>query len=89
METWDKELNDFGKVEGDKILLTYFYYLGSKKIKEIEVTCNCVNTTFVDNKLQVKWIPKKKKRPYVSSKNILIVYEDDTIDDLEIKAEFK
>lgn len=88
MENWNKLIHDFDTVESDKPLSTVFLYTGSKTIKEIEANCNCVNVNYKNNKLHIKWMPKHKKRPYESNRKILVVYEDDTLDDLTIKARF-
>lgn len=87
MANWDKQIHDFGVVPKGSVLKTEFEYLGTKPIKEIEPTCNCVGYKLEGNCLQLKW--KVKENPvqsYQSNKVVMVIYDDGTLDDLTLTA---
>lgn len=87
MEMWNKKEHDFGQVNHSTIQTVDFIYNGGKEVLEIEPLCNCVGYTFKDNILKLKW--KVKSNPiksYDSKKVIMIIYKDQTIDDLTLRA---
>lgn len=87
MENWDKVEHDFGQVPHSSIQRTTFTYTGDKEIKEIEPLCSCVGFTFSNNQLNLSW--KTKPNPeysYDSKKVVMIIYKDQSIDDLTLKA---
>lgn len=87
MENWDKLEHDFGIVRPKDVLVTEFNYIGKKEIKEIEPTCNCVSYKWFDsNNLRIRWNVRAYTRNTQVSKNVLILYEDGTFDDLTLKA---
>jgi hypothetical protein len=84
---WNKVEHDFGTVPQGAILNTSFTYNGNKGVQTIEPLCNCVGYTFKDNMLRVTWKVKKHyPKSQDSNKVIMIVYSDDSIDDLTLKA---
>lgn len=84
---WNKIEHDFGKVPPGAILNTSFTYNGNKEVRTIEPLCNCVGYTFNNNVLRVTWKVKKQyPKSQDSNKVVMIVYSDDSIDDLTLKA---
>ena len=90
MNNWDREEHNFGTVPKGSKLKTVFTYLGTKKIKEMETYCNCVSYLLTGNTLHVEWKVKPDyKKPTDSQKVIAIIYEDDSLDDLTLKAHIR
>lgn len=90
MNNWDRKTHDFGEVSKGVILNTSFTYLGTKPIKEIEPTCNCVGFELVGDQLKVKWRVKRFAQvSYQSNKTIMIIYDDGALDDLTLTAYIK
>ena len=84
---WDKTTHDFGTVDKGVTLKAEFDYLGSKTIKEIEPTCNCVGFKLEGNCLKLKWNVKKDLQASVQqNKIVMIVYDDGSLDDLTLTA---
>lgn len=84
---WDKVEYDFGDVKSGSTQTTRFQYNGNKGVQEIEPLCNCVGFKFEDNLLKVRWTTKKNVvQPYQSTKIIMIIYDDNTIDEITLKA---
>jgi hypothetical protein len=89
MENWDKLEHDFGVNKAGIILTTSFNFQGDKEIKEIEPTCNCVSYKWASNVLRIQWKVRNYTRDTLSIKNILVLYEDGSFDDLTLKAHIK
>lgn len=85
---WDKLEHDFGHVKKGSVVSYEFNYVGSKTVKEVEPTCNCVGWKwFSPNNLRIRWNIKKGGRIGESlTRTILIVYDDDSLDELTLKA---
>lgn len=84
---WNKTIHDFGIVSKGSTHIAEFEYLGTKPIKEVELTCNCTGFKLTGNCLQVKWnIKPNPTASYQSTKTLLIIYEDDTLDELTLTA---
>lgn len=87
LSSWDKIKYDFGKVNHSTIQIVEFRYNGDKEVSEIEPLCNCIGHTFKDNVLTLRWkIKQHPPRSYESTKVIMIVYKDQSLDDLTLKA---
>lgn len=90
METWDKTLHDFGHVDSNTTITHTFTYTGSKEVSKIEPLCNCVGFRFENNKLDLRWkVKPNTKESYDSKKIIVVVYADDTIEDLTLTAHIR
>lgn len=85
---WDRVEHDFGLVSKGSKVKTNFNYLGTKPIKDIEPNCNCVSYNLHGNVLTVLWNISNTSK-VESSKIILIEYQDNSIDDLTLKAQIK
>ncbi len=85
-QNWNKLEQIFPPTKEGTILLAEFEYLGSKKILDIQSSCNCTNFTLDDNTLYVNWKTPVRYRERDSQTFISVEYEDGTIDDLTLKT---
>ena len=86
---WNRTENDFGQVEEGDMLHTTFFYNGTKEIKLIEPKCNCTNFIMENNTLFVTWKIAVKHWSRRLSTYLTIVYIDDSITDLTLKADVR
>lgn len=84
---WNKVEHDFGRIKSGSIQTTSFTYSGGKEVQTIEPLCNCISARLVNNILNVTWKTKPNVvREYESNKVIMIIYRDESIDDLTVKG---
>ncbi len=83
---WNKTSHDFGDQPEGQWLTTTFEYLGDKKIRNIEPSCDCTTHKVNGKLLLVLWKTKVKRRERDISTDLTIEYSDGSIDILELKA---
>ena len=84
---WNTKEYNFGNSTTNVTLRYSFTHDGSKGVQEIEPLCNCTSAKLNGNSLDVAWnTPKNIVKSYQSTKVIMIVYDDGSIDDLTLKA---
>jgi len=77
------EIFNLGKVQAGNAV--EFEYTLVDNPKNIELSCTCLSTEIYENKLKIKWTPKKKGKNYISSRYVIITYSDN----IKIKIQLK
>lgn len=84
---WNKVEHDFGTINTGSKLTYTFENDGSKNIKEVNPSCNCMSIKRRDKTLTVSWqTPDKIKESYESFKYVYVIYIGGEIEILTLKA---
>lgn len=84
---WTNQKVEYPEVKPGSTLTSEHSYIGNKKIKSATPSCGCIKIRRKDNILTARWETNKNvDESYVSYKYITIVYHDNSIDEIELKA---
>ena len=83
---WNQTEVNKEAIQGETISATFTYF-GNKQIKRVTPSCACVSVQVKKNHITAKWLTKKKPSSYNSTKYLVVVFDDDSIDELKIHAE--
>lgn len=91
LDGWDTKSHDLGTIEYQDHVMVVFTYTGSKTIKRVETTCNCIGTIIKkynpEQKVILKWRLKVPYNgPIKSKKLVTVIFDDGSEADLEIRA---
>lgn len=93
---WETQEYDFGVVNAKTRLAATFTYRGDKTIKELKADCGCTIPAAVNNQVVVNYttpdVPAHLqilKKDFYDLKTIRVVFTDNSVDILKIKAVVK
>ncbi len=83
---WQEKQHDFGLVKGGSIIEHHFTHDKSKIIRHYEPSCPCMTAVPKDNGVKVIWRTKKVDEEFTSTKFVSVIYADNELELLELKA---